>query len=123
MKSLSTSTSGLAEVDNTGYKSKPMCSSVIKGFLSGSLIVGSLINPYGMPVQLFMLIVGLVMIFDALFVFGRDCRPVTTMLSCVLGAIVVSVFTIISCSGLYLAVVFALIILVYACSLLRRQDR
>ena len=86
--------------------------SVLKGFLSGSLIVGSIINPFGI-VSILLFIIGAYVFIDTVIPFGEDPYPVLTVICAFIGSVIVFI---ISYSGLavpYMALVVVITILLY----------
>ncbi len=86
----------------------------LKGFLSGSLIIGGAINPYSLPVQAILFLIGLVMLLDAYFLYGKDNHPATTSFLALFGAVFSTAFTLLGYAAFYLAVMLFVTALVYA---------
>lgn len=96
-------------------------SNALKGFLSGSLIMGSIINPYSIIVQVVLLIIGFLMLLDAILIFGKNVHPATTSAMAVTGAVVAVLFTLLGYIHLYLSVMIFLSILLYVCMFAARE--
>lgn len=96
-------------------------SNALRGFLSGSLIVGSVINPYSIVIQIVLFLIGLAMLLDSLLLFGRNVHPATTSCMALLGAILVVIFTVINYAHFYIAIMFFVTILLYIYISLTRE--
>ncbi|NIO23219.1 MAG: hypothetical protein GTN38_04305 [Candidatus Aenigmarchaeota archaeon] len=85
----------------------------LRGFLSGSLIIGSVINPYSIVIQIILFLVGLAILLDALLLFGRNIHPATTSFMALIGAIITTIFTFINYAHFYLAIIFFVAVILY----------
>lgn len=102
------------------YTSRGMNS--LKGLLAGSLIIGGVINPYSIIIQIILFLVGLAVLLDALLLFGKDTHPATTSVMALIGAILAVIFTVINYSHFYLAIVFFVTVLLYIYVSLTRES-
>jgi uncharacterized membrane protein YhaH (DUF805 family) len=96
-------------------------SNALRGFLSGSLIIGSVINPYSIVIQIILFLVGLAILLDALLLFGRNVHPATTSCMALLGAILAVIFTVIDYAHFYIAIMFFVTVLLYIYVFLTRE--
>jgi hypothetical protein len=85
----------------------------LKGFLSGSLIIGSVINPYSIIIQLIMFLVGVAVLMHALLLYGKNIHPATTVSMAIIGGVLSILFTFIGYAHFYMALIFFVTILLY----------
>jgi len=93
----------------------------LRGVLAGSLIIGSVTNPYEIPIRLILFLVGLAVLLDALLLFGKNVHPATTSCMALIGAILAVIFTVIEYAHFYLAIMFFVTILLYIYIFLTRE--
>ena len=83
--------------------------------------MGSIINPYTIIVQIIFFLVGLLMFFDAVFIYHKNRHPATTLCMAVLGGLISITMTFTGNASLYLVLVFLITTLIYIyVSLVRR---
>lgn len=75
--------------------------------------MGSIINPYTIIVQIIFFLVGLLMFFDAVFIYHKNRHPATTFCVAVMGGLVSIIMTITGNANLYLVLVFLITALIY----------
>lgn len=86
---------------------------VLKGFLSGSLLVGSVVNPYSIIIQLIMFLVGAAVLMHALLLYGKHTHPATTVFMAVIGGVLSILLTVTGYAHFYLALIFSITVLLY----------
>lgn len=88
----------------------------IKGWLSGSLVVGAILGNFGIGIQIFMLIIGILLFIDLIFPFGITMFGVSATIFFVLGGIISFYFLIIDALIYYVVFCLAVVIISYAYS-------
>ncbi len=86
--------------------------SIFKGFLAGSLIIGSVINTLGLA-AIILFIIGLYVVLDALFPYGEQPYPVLTVFGVVVGGIIVFVVSLVGPGNFYMISIVIVTLLVY----------
>lgn len=92
---------------------KSMWSNALKGFLAGSLIIGSVINPLTLPIQIILFIIGILILLDALLLYGKNTHPGTTSVISLIGAVFSILFTALNYVYFYLAIILFVSVLLY----------
>jgi len=92
--------------------------SALKSFLSGSLIVGSVFNNYGIFIQSVLFIAGLLVSLDAVLPIGRNTHAVITIIFMFAGGLIALYLSLTSQSVLYMVAVFAFTVLFYLARML-----
>ncbi len=87
--------------------------SALKGFLAGSLISGSIANPYGIGIQIVLFVIGLFVFIDTLLPSGKGMYGITTAISAVTGFIITLLLSLFGYSLYYLVFIVIVTILVY----------
>jgi len=83
--------------------------------------MGSIINPYTIIVQIIFFLVGLLMFFDAVFIYHKNRHPATTFCVAVLGGAISIIMTFTGNAATYLVLVFLITAIIYIyVSLVRR---
>ncbi len=62
--------------------------SVLKGLVSGSFLIGSILNDLGFAVQAALFIIGLLIFLDSIMPFGREAFVLTTVIFAIIGGLV-----------------------------------
>ena len=86
--------------------------SVLRGFLSGSLVVGSIINPAGIA-SVMIFLIGIYAFIDTLFPYGKNSYPVLTVVFFIIGSFVVLFFTFSGWVLPYMAAIIVVTIIMY----------
>ena len=87
--------------------------SILKGLVSGSLIIGSILNNLGFAVQAALFIIGLFIFLDSIMPFGREAFILSTIIFAVIGGII-SIVLSLTGSGIYwIIIVIILAVVVY----------
>jgi len=73
-----------------------------KGFLCGSLLAGSVAIPYGLPVQVLMLTLSIIMFLESIFAFGRSRSTLSFSAAMVVGMIALAAVALIRVIAEYL---------------------
>lgn len=87
--------------------------SLLKGFLSGSLMGIGLFNPYGFAAQLILFIIGFVIFLDTVIPAGEAMYAVTATFAAIFGGFISLLSAIFEGVIFYLVLVLILTILVY----------
>ncbi len=87
--------------------------SVLKGLVSGSLIIGSILNDLGFAVQAVLFIIGLLIFLDSIMPFGREAFVVTTVIFAVIGGFLSLLLSLMGSGVYWIAVAVVLAVVVY----------
>ena len=94
-------------------KKGPKASNSLKGFISGSLIIGGAINPFNIVIQILLIVVGILVLMDALLMYGKNVFPATTTIAAILGAVLAVIFTLIGYSSYFLSLMMFIFVVLY----------
>ena len=61
--------------------------SIIKGVVSGSLVIGSILNELGFAVQAVLFVIGIIVFLDSIIPFGKEAYILTTVIFVVIGGL------------------------------------
>lgn len=86
---------------------------ILKGFLSGCLVAGGIMNPYGFIMQAVLFVIGMLIFLDALFPYSAPIFPIETSIFFIIGAVVSYVFAISDLIEMLFVVVLIATLLVY----------
>lgn len=86
---------------------------VLKGFLSGSLIVGSLVNPYGFSLQSILFLTGFLVFLDGIIYVEKDASVGITILTLIIGGLTAGILTILGLSLMYMILIFLITLIYY----------
>lgn len=106
---------GLSHMKNGLFSWK----SFLKGLVSGSLLAGGIINPFG-AVSVLLFIIGVYVFIDSVIPFGEQLYPVLTVSGFILGCIFAFVFSFASLGLAYTALVIIITILMYITKVSKR---
>jgi hypothetical protein len=96
---------------------------LIKGFLCGSLLAGSLAALYGIPAQTVLFVMAALVFLDSLFTFGREIHILGFLASMVIGGAAGLASSLAGLMWPYLLVVFVMLALVYLYEFMGRRGR
>ncbi len=85
----------------------------IKGLLCGSLAAGSLTVPYGIPAQVALFVIAVMIFLDAVFVFGRESHILSFLAAMLLGVILEIASVLAGLTSLYMLITFVVMTIVY----------
>ena len=94
-----------------------------KGWLSGSLIFGGILGNFGIGIQVFMIIIGILLFIDVIFPFGITLFGMSAVVFFVLGAIMSFYFFIIEVLVYYVVFCLAIVIISYALSVHDKKNK
>ena len=97
---------------------------VLKGLLCGSLLAGSFTVPYGLLVQLVLLMIAAMIFLDSVFVFHKETHLVSFFMFLALGIVFVLSSLLAGLLEVYLLVIFVALGIVYLYEfMLYRENR
>lgn len=96
---------------------------LIKGFIAGALIAGSIVNPFGAFIQAVLFIIGVVVFIEGLFPFGSMIYPLEMVFSAVCGIIASIVLFFVNWSAAFTGLMLITASLLYAIKGYRRMKR
>ncbi|RLJ07851.1 MAG: hypothetical protein DRP16_02630 [Candidatus Aenigmatarchaeota archaeon] len=88
--------------------------SIVKGYISGSLIIGAVFNPYGIFIQILLFIIGLAVFFDTIFPLERMMYAVQICLSSIFGGVITLILSLTNQASVYMLFIFIATVLMYA---------
>ncbi|RLB32406.1 MAG: hypothetical protein DRH12_19535 [Deltaproteobacteria bacterium] len=86
-------------------------SSSIKGFLSGSLMVGGVVNDYGTIIQIVIFITGFLLFLDIFLTVGKELYVVVIIMSMFSGGMLTLFLSLTGYSLFYMVMVFSAVLL------------
>ncbi|RLJ07769.1 MAG: hypothetical protein DRP13_03325 [Candidatus Aenigmatarchaeota archaeon] len=88
--------------------------SIVNGYISGSLIIGAVFNPYGIFIQILLFIIGLAVFFDTIFPLERMMYAVQICLSSIFGGVITLILSLTNQASVYMFFIFIATVLMYA---------
>ena len=95
---------------------------VIKGFLCGSLLAGSLLAPYGILAQVALFIIAALIFLDSMFLFNKELHLLSFLVAVVVGFFVGLLSVLISLLSPYLLIIFIAMAIVYLYEYMSYQE-
>lgn len=88
-------------------------SPVIKGFLCGSLLAGSLAAPFGIIAQLALFVIACLIFLDSIFLFNKELHLLSFLLAAIVGFFISLLSTLLALLSPYLLIIFIVMAIVY----------